>query len=386
MRIEPPGLIQNPPITISGELAANDKITWVQKIVISILDNFRAKNGDDEPFPIMSLYARLGIDKTTLIRSVQDLKEMKILVEDLKENQVANRHLKVAFRHLSGYVRSKDLRSKDLDLIFHTKPVLVPVLGGVLGGGTINGTLSTKRHLLLDKVMAIPGITHHTPGSKAYQRASQDLQSLQDGTRFAKGGIVTVKLDPAWMTKFQIPSVFPHKAWADMEILESFVEISKWLYSLQPDVKKAMPKDVPTLIYNPRSGKSLFLKMACTKAEEATGIKPKNPEKFKFTVTNKDEVFYYDRLSDLVKKCRATSEIPPNESKHLLDIAVKLVALQKKTRGKVPEAIPVHLLDEYCDYVWDNQRADGKLSVYQIGPGTKDWDTFWRTRGYDEFK
>jgi hypothetical protein len=230
--------------------------------------------------------------------------------------------------------------------------------------------------------MSLPGITHHNPESKSHQHAAQDLSSLQRGTRFAKDGVVLEKLDPTWMAKFQIPSVFPHKKWSDEEVLDIFLEISKWLFTLSTDVRKVVSKDVPSLIYNPRSGKSQFLKMACTKAEEAMGIKPKQNDLIN---TDTPEGYYHDKLVSTVKKYRSTSTVPLNESKHLLEVATKLLALQKKTRLKVPEAIPVRLLDEYCDYLLKNQRVDGVVSVYQIGPGTRDWDAFWRTRGYDEF-
>ena len=110
-----------------------------------------------------------------------------------------------------------------------------------------------KKNPLLEYWNAIEWTrTHKDTNSKTYKKAVCNLNKLKQGC-FAKGK----EFDPHWK---QCHLKLLNRKWTDKQLESAIDYVSLYLKDgYWPEYKEGLPKDLPTLIYNPRTKKSLLL-------------------------------------------------------------------------------------------------------------------------------
>ncbi len=110
-----------------------------------------------------------------------------------------------------------------------------------------NGLSSTPKHKKIKKDGSL---------SKTYKNAHSFCLSLKKGNLSKKTG----SLDEKFMRRNGLLSDMLSKKWTDEEIFEGLTRLNK-LYSAEyaPYNKKTLPKNLPDMIYNPRTKTSMFL-------------------------------------------------------------------------------------------------------------------------------
>jgi hypothetical protein len=126
-----------------------------------------------------------------------------------------------------------------------------------------NGKGPKKKHIprknaIVEFWNTLPYVrNHYDPSSKVYRKASQRIRLLRSGKIGKK-----FALDPKWADRMGIPKkAWNGTIWSDKKIKLNLERLSKIFHpEYLPRDKSRMPRDLPTLIYNERSGKSLFIK------------------------------------------------------------------------------------------------------------------------------
>lgn len=112
-----------------------------------------------------------------------------------------------------------------------------------------------KQHPLLTEWNQYPQVTHHS-GVKVTARIRSMLRKLEDGSFFE-----THKLDKDWCKRYNIRPVEVKRPWPQEALSTALENLARMFRDdYEPADTKNYPRDLPTLIYNPYSQKSLLLK------------------------------------------------------------------------------------------------------------------------------
>jgi len=236
---------------------------------------------------------------------------------------------------------------------------------------------------LLDRIMALPNLPQHKPHTKLYQAAAEQLELVAKGKFFLVGGKPRLELDPKWCEQFSVGHAILVTAWPEFQVMHIFGEISK-LYTpgWEPLDKSGLPRSIPDILYNPRSRKSLFAKMAVPKnaavpaAERPTATRSKGMGPI--------EAIVFRMLRQAAERC-GLATMSPDELSHLERATDKMVKeypeIRKKSDGTIDA--PSTLASDYAQWVVDEHA--GRLETpKQLGPGTRDWLRYLRSRGFSK--
>jgi hypothetical protein len=116
----------------------------------------------------------------------------------------------------------------------------------------------------------------HKEGTKRHKKINELFRQLKMGTFYRQNA-----LDKEYLKIHKIPTDYKNKKWTDEEIKITIDHLANSLLDgYTPEVdKSSWPRDLDTLIFNPRTGKSMFLKVSiCPPKRIADEIKatPKN--------------------------------------------------------------------------------------------------------------
>lgn len=96
---------------------------------------------------------------------------------------------------------------------------------------------------------------HAQPSSKVYKEILRKFRMMRKGIYFTK-----VHLDKDWLAKNKITKKQLAKKWGERSIKQAMQELDKLLTEgYWPKDKSKLPKSLNSLLYNPRTQKSLFL-------------------------------------------------------------------------------------------------------------------------------
>ncbi len=111
-----------------------------------------------------------------------------------------------------------------------------------------------KKNALIDFWNSLNGAKHRDTSTKTYRRATILLNQLRNGTFLARN-----QIDKGFLDKNKIK--FPaDKNWDRAELRQGMRRLSNLLTGgYWPQDKSRLPKDLPSLLYNPQTGTSLFL-------------------------------------------------------------------------------------------------------------------------------
>ena len=233
-----------------------------------------------------------------------------------------------------------------------------------------------KNDRLLDLVFLLPNIPKHRPGTMIYLRSIEYLQKLHVGKLFANQN-----LDQKWLAQFKIPDRTIKQAWPEFILLRVFENVAKaYTLGYAPEDKKTLPKSFPDILYNPRSRKSLFLKIAVQGTKKADDT-IKRTEEGKLSPLEKQMYFI---LLSAVKEAMSKKELLFDELQTLIK-SVKLITsylvLKKNTKSSDMQLSELGFVKDYASWIRDEEF--GKLKTgCKIAPGTVTWSRFIRARGY----
>jgi hypothetical protein len=216
--------------------------------------------------------------------------------------------------------------------------------------------------------------THKSPSSNLYKNISTMFKQLKAGT-FGKHRL----FDPEWLKQY--PNLV-NKKWNDEDLKKAMDKVSLLhKHGYWPEDKKGLPKGLETLIYNPRSKKSLLLS-SYQKPPGLLSEAAQLPAEYDSKQTNKLIGILYGgdgitdlKLSnkDLAKTIRATNEIV--EYQNWIDVKVceDQPFLKRHFRSN-----DTALLDHYISYLTEEKYRTKEIEPYMLGPlsPANNWNGF----------
>lgn len=233
---------------------------------------------------------------------------------------------------------------------------------------------SGRRDRLLDKIFQMQNVPCHRPGTVIYDTSAWTLRRLRAGRLFENANV-----DAAWMGQFSIPEKSLRQCWPDFQILRVFEDVAKaYTLGYEPKDKSTLPSNFPDILLNPRSNKSLFLKIA------AKGISKLH----RLTDGGKgDRLLPIEKnvlkiLSAAVADC-LRREPNQQEAQALIDAAKKLIMeYDNHIRFLDLWRTPLGFTEDYAEWIRGNH--EGRLTDGRwFGPGTRDWKNYARKRGIE---
>lgn len=240
---------------------------------------------------------------------------------------------------------------------------------------------------LLDRIMLFRNLPTHRLGTKVYKRTSHTLSLLQSGVFFVsksnesvQDGLtdnLRVELDEKWLVQFGITRHHLEWKYPDHQVVETFRKISDmYTPGYLPTDKSTLPGNIPDIIYNPRSRKSLFLKAVVNGSTPAHETPLKAVEE-KLSLQEKN-------VLAILRKAVAnvhTGKLTGDEERHLIMASEKIINEYDHVVRFMNSFTT--LLDFANDYAaWLEDRWSGRLEkVNWIGPGTRDWGYYYQKRG-----
>lgn len=247
-----------------------------------------------------------------------------------------------------------------------------------------------KRSKLLEEIMKLPEITKHRFGNDSYKKSAQTLSKLTSGKFFFKNDVPTVEIKEGWMKLNNISPVDLKRTWTEREILYTFGEASKMLSpNYWPKDKSKISHEVSTLIYNPFSKTSQFLRLFQNGATPLESKVQSSDQQIKPVRKDELDVFAYEKLCEAVRECSFDGinsyQLKPEEKRYLHQSGIRMMQLWDSEIYSTGADFthPTAFILDYCGWVVEHNA--GRLeTVFYIGPGTKDWRNYFRSRGLRE--
>lgn len=246
-----------------------------------------------------------------------------------------------------------------------------------------------KKHELLETVMNLPNITKHRTETAAYELASKTLLKLSSGSFFFQNSAPVVLVKEGWLKLNNISPIDLRRAWTERDIIYGFSEISKMLSpGYWPVDKLKVPHDVSRLVYNPYSKISHFLKLFNNGAIslDKSAI---SKQEIKSVRQDKMDLYAYEKLCDAVRECCSDGineyEIKSEEARYLHKSAVEIMHHWDRGINAVGADYTqsTDFVEDYCG--WITEQHSGRLEkVWMLGPNTRDWSNFFKSRGLYE--
>ncbi len=212
--------------------------------------------------------------------------------------------------------------------------------------------------------------THKNPETKVYKNSINLLNLLKSG-KF--GSKCPINGNLRIMLKKKNPSLLTTK-WTDSMILEAFERASKlYLNDHKPSNKAVLPKDLPTLIYNPRTKNSYLLRSFLDEPDLITQKEEAKEDWMDWWIQSditSDSKELKDILSDRlvqIKKYWEKLDTLPDE--FLDDPFVKRLGGKSWWESKAKN---INLMVDYKDFLLE-ERRDVEWSTTMIGPGKPHW-------------
>lgn len=252
-----------------AEVLNNRELTWASRYLFSLIKNFHS--ADRKCFASNSWFSQyLDCTEQHISNNIGELERLSYI-----KRQV------VSFRYIdksTGRHKYKTKRIIEIDNSY--KYIYKPCITKVI----VNNYSSNNHSSILskDKIVEPPSVvykrffrkkpettaiknrlitywnnldwtrSHKDQKSKVYKQCSKLLNQLKQG-KFSKGK----ELCPKWLVKHRH---LVDKQWSEKELKQAIDSVSLYLKEgYWPENKDRMPKDLASLIYNPRSKKSLLL-------------------------------------------------------------------------------------------------------------------------------
>jgi hypothetical protein len=240
---------------------------------------------------------------------------------------------------------------------------------------------------LFDQIQQLPNLPKHRVGSASWVRATGWLKRLIKTTAFFQDK----DLPKDWLQQFGIRQKELTRQWTEADVLECFREVSQtYSPAYLPEDKSGLPRTIPDVLYNPRSRKSLFLKMHVHGAKSLANA------------TNARRIGQLNRLNEaeagavkrLTRVVREAQSVPGHRMVLSLsqDESIRLHRIVKVLRRHYPrvkEAFPT-VFHGFWDFVedygtwWLDQYGGCWPGLHLLGPGTKDWGRYLHNRGFND--
>lgn len=410
--------LEDSPAIIPNQILRDTKLTPNEKIFIVLLANMlEGNNGDPIDISFAKLAIKMGCTRKGVFMVVQSLKNKGIIEKVCTKYtffekcpykrlykrtivRLYNLLLVYSNKHISNSISINNSISKNISNSNNykqsdSKPISATRTKAfskrVVAQPSSNSDCLSPKHknLLLEKLMLLPYITKHRLDTQAYKLSSDALRKLSSGKFFLVGEKPVVKMHKEWMFIHGISLPDLRRSWSEQDILYGFTEVSNMLSpNYWPNYKKNIPHDVCHLIYNPISCISHFVKLYRNKAI-LLGSKFKEKEsEVKSVRSDRMDVYTYEKLQKAVEECFDSVlcyTMTPNELKHLRKAAIKMMDLWDEKIHKVGADYhqASNYIKDYCEWIVD-QHAGQLEKVWQLGPDTKDWNNFIRSRGLNE--
>jgi len=240
---------------------------------------------------------------------------------------------------------------------------------------------SSRKSSLVEYWNHLPGYhrKHHNPSSQLYRSISLRLHKMrQDPGFFSSHG-----LDPGWVSSRRIPDkALRNIQWSEELIqqgMRSLVEAMDLESSLPDRIKEQLRgMDLGTLIYNPRSRKSMFLGFLYRPAKKDSSQDFKMPGHLRGVQLPEGDRARAALLSleRAVRKHRESFDEPWAREK--AGLVFRRILEWRSGCGGSDVGLPggVELLEMYSDWIDEKRKTINSLD--QCGPGTVSWKWFVR--------
>lgn len=240
------------------------------------------------------------------------------------------------------------------------------------------GDVSNERkviHPLIEYWNSLPNTSkmRADTSTKTYKKAMELFDQLRAGKLGQRN-----YMDTAWMDKKGITERELSKKWSDAKIKSAMDELSKMLSpGYWPENKSWVPRNLNTLIYNPRSGRSWIMVV------NKTPIK-----KVKQVSREREESKQPENVTKLAKRIAGAVEeisgieLGPVEMKKLflkvgeIKTEHRKIPIWKHSELEDHIGTPAKFVTEYSKFLKKEFDDFNSLTVNMIGPGKRNWKKF----------
>lgn len=232
---------------------------------------------------------------------------------------------------------------------------------------------------LLEEIFSIPNLPKHKQFTKIYKESAHMLWQLKNG-RLYRFSLI----DQKWLETFNISKRVLTQKLQDAQIVNIFKDIAKsYTLGYEPSDKSILPKRLPDILYNPRSQKSLFLKVAAN-GVNTTSSKAMVKQESKLTEQEQEVL---TELKQAIETClKGKREITKQEHTALIKTAKTVIKEFNDTVKHMGIAPWEYLFGFVKDYTrWIIDEFEGRLdNALWFGKEGRYWDQYVRERGFHD--